>query len=104
VLAGFVGDLPAPQDLARDPLAQSTKVYDRTGTAILYQFEVERRDIVKYEQIPKLLVDAAIAAEDKSFWTNPGIDIRGLGRAVIADLTPTRRPARAARRRSRSSS
>ena len=87
VLAGFVGDLPAPEDLAKDPLAQSTKVYDRTGTQILYQFEVERRDIVKYDQIPKVLVDAAIAAEDKSFWTNPGIDIRGLGRAVIADLT-----------------
>ena len=87
VIAGFVGDLPAPQDLARDPLAQSTKVYDRTGKEILYQFEVERRDVVKFDQIPQTLVDAAVASEDKSFWTNPGIDIRGIGRALIADLT-----------------
>ena len=35
-LAFFTGDLPSPQDLAKDPLAQSTKVYDRTGTQLLY--------------------------------------------------------------------
>ena len=36
--AFFASDLPSPEDLARDPLAQSTKVYDRDEKTLLYQF------------------------------------------------------------------
>jgi membrane peptidoglycan carboxypeptidase len=85
-LAFFGQDLPSAEDLARDPLALSTKVYDRTGTQLLYQFEVERRDIVQIDTVPQLMVDATLAAEDKSFWTNPGVDIFGIARAVRDDL------------------
>ncbi|TME65083.1 MAG: PBP1A family penicillin-binding protein, partial [Chloroflexi bacterium] len=85
--AYFTADLPSPQDLAKDPLAQSTRVYDRTGERLLYQFEEERREIVTYDQIPQVLVDATVAAEDKTFWTNPGVDVLGIARAVFADLT-----------------
>src|SRR5947208_3083148 len=86
-LAFFAGDLPSPQDLAKDPLAQSTKVYDRTGTELLYQFSEENREVVSYQDIPQVLIDAAVSAEDKTFWTNPGVDIVGTIRAVYADLT-----------------
>src|SRR5437773_1189430 len=86
-LAFFTGDLPSPQDLAKDPLAQSTKVFDRDGNDLLYQFEVERRELAKYDEIPQILVDATVAAEDKSFWSNPGVDLLGIARAVFADLT-----------------
>ena len=84
--AFFASDLPSPEDLARDPLAQSTNVYDRDGTTLLYQFEVERREVVSLDSIPQLVIDATIAAEDKSFWTNPGIDVFGIARAVRDDL------------------
>src|SRR6184192_1046468 len=86
-LAFFAGDLPSPQDLAKDPLAQSTKVYDRTGTQLLYQFSEENREVVSYEEIPQVLIDATVSAEDKTFWTNPGVDIVGTIRAVISDVT-----------------
>ena len=86
-LAFFAGDLPSPQDLAKDPLAQSTKVYDRTGTQLLYQFSEENREVVSYEEIPQVLIDATVSAEDKSFWTNPGVDILGTIRAVVSDVT-----------------
>ena len=85
--AYFTADLPSPQDLAKDPLAQSTRVYDRTGEHLLYQFEEERREIVSYDEIPQVLVDATVAAEDKSFWSNPGVDVLGIVRAIYADLT-----------------
>src|SRR5439155_1596603 len=85
--AFFTQDLPSPQDLARDPLAQSTRVYDRSGNELLYQFEVERREIARYEDMPKVLVDATVSAEDKSFWSNPGVDVGGIVRAVEADLS-----------------
>jgi len=86
-LAFCAGDLPSPQDLAKDPLAQSTKVYDRTGTELLYQFSEENREVVSYQDIPQVLIDATVSAEDKTFWTNPGVDIVGTIRAVISDVT-----------------
>ena len=84
--AFFASDLPSPEDLARDPLAQSTKVFDRDGATLLYQFEVERREVVSLDTIPQLVIDATVSAEDKTFWTNPGVDIFGIARAVRDDL------------------
>jgi 1A family penicillin-binding protein len=85
-LAFFSADLPAAEDFAKDPLALSTKVYDRTGETLLYQFEVERREIVTLDQVPQVVIDATLGAEDKSFWTNPGIDVFGIARAIRDDL------------------
>ena len=84
--AFFAADLPAPEDLARDPLAQTTNVFDREGTNLLYQFEVERREVVPLVDVPQLVIDATVSAEDKSFWTNPGVDIFSIVRAVRDDL------------------
>ena len=85
-LAFFTADLPSADEFARDPLALSTKVYDRSGTELLYQFEEERREIVSLDQVPQQLIDATLGAEDKTFWTNPGIDVLGILRAVKDDL------------------
>ena len=85
-LAFFGSDLPAAEDFAKDPLALSSKVYDRTGTELLYQFEEQRREIVALDQVPQQLIDATLGAEDKTFWTNPGIDVFGILRAVRDDL------------------
>ncbi len=86
-LADVTRDLPSPQDLAKDPLALSTKVYDRSGTVLLYQFEVERREAVKIDDVPQILIDATVAAEDKTFWTNPGVDVLGIARAAYSYAT-----------------
>ena len=40
-----------------------------------------------YEEIPQHLVNAAIAIEDKRFWTHPGVDWRRTGSAVISMFT-----------------
>ena len=85
-LAFFGQDLPSAEDLARDPLSLSTKVYDRSGAQLLYQFEEERREIVTLDQVPQTMIDATLGAEDKSFWTNPGIDVFGILRAARDDL------------------
>jgi 1A family penicillin-binding protein len=82
----LVALLLAGLGLAKDPLAMSTKVYDRTGETLLYQFEVERREIVGLDQVPQQMIDATLAAEDKTFWTNPGVDVFGILRAARDDL------------------
>ena len=84
--AFFASDLPSPEDLAKDPLAQTTNVFDRDGTNLLYQFEVERREVVPLDEVPQVVIDATVSAEDKSFWTNPGVDIFSIIRAVRDDL------------------
>ena len=85
--AFFTKDLPSAQDIGKAPLAQSTKVYDRDGKELLYQFEEERRDLVQYKDIPQVLINATIASEDHTFFSNPGVDVLGIARAAVADLT-----------------
>src|SRR6266545_704812 len=85
--AYFSRDLLSAQDIGKAPLPQSTKIYDRDGKVLLFQFEEERRDLVRYEDVPKVLVDATVAAEDHTFFTNPGVDVLGIARAAFADLT-----------------
>ena len=41
---------------------------------------------VPYDRIPPFLVQAVIATEDRSFWTNPGISFEGTARAALVDL------------------
>jgi membrane peptidoglycan carboxypeptidase len=84
--ASLTSDLPSPQDLAKAPLALSTDVYDRSGSQLLYTFAEERREPVKIDDVPQTLIDATVAAENKTFWTDPGVDLLGIARAAIADL------------------
>ena len=40
-----------------------------------------------YDDISRPMRQAIVSIEDKRFWTNPGVDIRGIARAFIADIT-----------------
>ena len=83
--AYFKADLPPAEDFEKDPLPLSTKVYARDGETLLYEFSEERREAVRFDELPKPLIDATISAEDKTFWTNPGVDFTGIVRAAIND-------------------
>ena len=53
----------------------------------LASFAAERREVVAFEDIPEILVNAQVAAEDQSFWTNPCIDFQGIVRAAYQNFT-----------------
>ena len=55
------------------PIEESI-IYDRTGKIELARFGDERREVVTYEEIPPILLDATTAIEDKTFWDNAGFD------------------------------
>ncbi len=85
-LLGTVGGLIAYArigDLLNQRLAQfesydqfqSTFLYDRTGAKLYEVFSEGRRVRVDYEDFPQNLINATIAIEDGSFWTNIGIDV-----------------------------
>src|SRR2546425_11264393 len=81
-LGYFAADLPAAHDLATVPIPLTTHLYDRTGEHLLYTLADERRDLIAIDAVPKRMQDATIAIEDKSFWTNPGVDVGGIIRAI----------------------
>ncbi|MDD5433400.1 MAG: PBP1A family penicillin-binding protein [Candidatus Pacebacteria bacterium] len=90
VFFGFVyitKDFPRPERFTESIVAQSTKIYDRTGQIILYEISGnEKRTVIPLDKIPNQLIEAAIATEDRSFYQHNGIDLKGIGRAILVDL------------------
>jgi penicillin-binding protein 1A len=88
VLAGLLFlPLPAtiPVPLAR-AVAQPTTVYDRNGGVIGVFQESDQNIPVTEAQIPAVVKEAVIADEDRNFFHEGGIDLRGTLRALVADL------------------
>ena len=77
----FAADLPAAHELTTVAVPLSTYIYDRTGEHLLYTLEDQRRELISLPEVPTLMQDATIAIEDKTFWSNPGIDLGGIVRA-----------------------
>ena len=84
-IAALAADLPAAHDLATFPVPLTTRIYDRSGEHLLYSLEDERRDLVALAAVPKILQQATVAIEDRTFWTNPGVDVGGILRAFNAN-------------------
>ncbi len=62
-----------------------TTLYDRKGE-VAAEFYVERRILLKYEEIPDLMKKATIAIEDDKFFQHGGIDLMGIFRAAVVNL------------------
>src|ERR671937_488066 len=86
----FASDLPSASDLATVPVPLTTHIYDRSGEHLLYTLSDERRDLISIDAVPKRMQDATIAIEDKTFWTNPGVDVGGIIRAFQANASSGR--------------
>lgn len=80
-------DLPDPNKLTDRQVAQSTKIYDRTGTHILYEiFGDEKRTLIELDQVPKNLINGLIATEDTSFYQHSGIRPLSILRSIIIGI------------------
>jgi penicillin-binding protein 1A len=72
-----------------------TKVYSTDGR-LIGEFGTERRTVVPYTRIPKHLIQAFIASEDKKFFNHHGIDYVGIANAVFQKVTGQRKKLRGA--------
>ncbi|MFT6071949.1 MAG: penicillin-binding protein 1A [Alphaproteobacteria bacterium] len=79
-------DLPSYQQLEEYKPPVISRVYASNG-ALIGQFAKERRLFYPIENIPKKVSQAFIAAEDKHFYEHPGVDFRGIGRAIFTNVT-----------------
>ena len=75
-----------------DPQKQLDKqvngyIYDKDGKRILAVLRgSEARTLISYDQIADPMRHAIVAIEDRRFWEHDGIDLRGIGRALVADI------------------
>jgi len=76
-------DIPDPN---QDFQTQTTYVYYADGKKEpLGQFATQNRNSITYAEMPEMVKDAVVSAEDRSFWTNQGIDPRGILRAAFSN-------------------
>ncbi|MBU1132062.1 penicillin-binding protein [Patescibacteria group bacterium] len=78
--------LPDPEKILDRNIAQSTKIYDRTGENILYDLHGdEKRTLVKLEDIPDYMKWATISTEDKTFYEHHGFNLLAMFKGTIID-------------------
>jgi membrane peptidoglycan carboxypeptidase len=79
--------LPKVDQYAHEIIPQDTRIYDRNNV-LLYdgyaQNQSGRRIPVTLPEIPKVMQDAMVATEDRTFWTNPGINVQSTLRAALS--------------------
>jgi len=85
VIIALTHDLPQIRQLEAFQPSATTRIYSSDGIVLAKLF-AERRDPVKLEAIPSYLKAALLATEDQRFYSHSGIDIKGIGRAIISDI------------------
>ena len=87
IVAGFVyayqtTDIPDPN---KDFETQTSYVYYSDGKDQVGTYATQNRESIPLEQMPKDLQNAVVAAENRTFWTDKGIDPRGIVRAAFSN-------------------
>ncbi|NEG69827.1 transglycosylase domain-containing protein [Bifidobacterium choloepi] len=77
-------DIPQPESIA---LSEKTSVYYSDGTTKIGSFEEQNREIIDCSTLPSYVGDAIVSSEDRTFYTNKGIDLGGIMRALYNNLT-----------------
>ncbi|MFO7590986.1 MAG: transglycosylase domain-containing protein [Acidimicrobiia bacterium] len=67
-------------------LAQRSTIYDSANN-VIGVLGLENREEASLDEVPPLIQNAVIASEDKTFWTNDGIDVNSVFRAFVENLT-----------------
>lgn len=91
LLIAWVSTLQLPdfKSFTERKIQSSSKIYDRTGTILLYDVhENIKRTVIPYEQMGVNILNATVAIEDSEFYQHKGIRITSIVRATIwAKLT-----------------
>ena len=86
ILWYYSNDLPDYKFLKNYKPPISSKLYSSNGQ-LLSEFSSEKRIFVPYNSIPNLVTNSFLSAEDKNFFKHPGVDAKGVLRAVINNIS-----------------
>ena len=81
----FSSDLPDYKILANYKPPISSRVHSGEGQLIA-EYALQKRLFIPYDSVPKKVVYSFLSAEDKNFFSHPGIDAKSITRAVIKNL------------------
>ena len=85
ILWNFSNNIPDYKFLKNYKPPVSSKVYSGNGSLVA-DFSKEKRIFVPYSSIPQNVINAFLSAEDKNFFSHPGVDAKGVLRAVINNI------------------
>ena len=88
ILWAYSNDLPDYKFLKNYKPSVSSKVYSGNGDLVA-DFSKEKRVFVPFNSIPKNVINAFLSAEDKNFFSHPGVDAKGVLRATINNISNT---------------
>ena len=86
ILWAFSNNLPDYKFLKNYKPAVSSKVYSGDGE-LVDDFSTEKRIFVPYKSIPIIVINSFLSAEDKNFFSHPGVDAKGVVRAVVNNIS-----------------
>ena len=86
VLWAFSNNLPDYKYLKNYKAPVSSKIYSGSGE-LIQDFSSEKRIFIPYNSIPKIVINSFLSAEDKNFFEHPGIDAKGVLRAIIKNIS-----------------
>ena len=85
VLWIFSNSIPDYRFLKNYKPPVSSKMYSGNGELVA-DFSKEKRIFVPYSAIPKNVINSFLSAEDKNFFSHPGVDAKGVMRAIINNI------------------
>ncbi len=85
ILWNFSNNIPDYKFLKNYKPPVSSKMYSGNGDLVA-DFSKEKRIFVPYSAIPKNVINSFLSAEDKNFFSHPGVDAKGVMRAIINNI------------------
>ena len=85
ILWVFSNKLPDYKFLKNYKPSVSSKVYSGEGD-LVSDFSAQKRIFVPYNSIPKKVINSFLSSEDKNFFSHPGVDAKGVVRAIINNI------------------
>ena len=81
----FSVGLPDYKKLSNYQPPISSRVYSK-DSRLIAEYALEKRLFIPYESVPEKVINAFLSAEDKNFFKHPGIDAKGILRAIIKNI------------------
>ncbi|MDA9606072.1 penicillin-binding protein 1A, partial [bacterium] len=86
ILWTYSSNIPDYKFLKNYKPSVSSKVYSGNGELVA-DFSKEKRIFVPFNSIPKKVINSFLSAEDKNFFSHPGVDAKGVLRAIINNIS-----------------
>jgi penicillin-binding protein 1A len=81
----FSVGLPDYKKLAQYQPPISSRVYSE-NSKLIAEYAIEKRLFIPYESMPDKIINSFLAAEDKNFFSHPGVDAKGILRAILKNI------------------